>query len=120
MSSSVSGFGSLLTLSAVAVFAVTGVLAGLREGSDIFSRVTFGVISAIGGGTIRDIILNANVFWVDDLIFIWVAIAASMLAFLVYRHVVHAPSWCSISTPSALRSSRYKQSIRSWDSCLRR
>ena len=88
MSTSVFGVGNILTLCAVALFAVTGVPAGLREGSDIFSLVTFGVISAIGGGTIQDMILNIIV-WTVDHTYIWVAIAASMFAFVVYLHAFH-------------------------------
>jgi uncharacterized membrane protein YeiH len=75
----------VITLIAVGVFAITGVLAGLRKDADIFSLIVFGVVSALGGGTIRDMILNLPVFWIDDLTYIWAAIGASLLAFFVYR-----------------------------------
>jgi uncharacterized membrane protein YeiH len=74
-----------ITLMAVGIFAITGVLAGLRKGADIFSLLVFGVVTALGGGTIRDMILNIPVFWVDDLVYIWVAIGASLLTFFIYR-----------------------------------
>jgi len=78
-----------ITLIAVGIFAITGVLAGLRKEADIFSLLVFGVVSALGGGTIRDIILNIPVFWVNELVYVWVAIAASLLAFLIYRPFTH-------------------------------
>jgi uncharacterized membrane protein YeiH len=78
-------FGNVITYTAIAVFAITGVLAGLRKGADIFSLLVFGLVTAIGGGTIRDIILNISVFWVDDLNYIWVAVGGALLAFFVYR-----------------------------------
>ncbi len=75
----------VITLAAVALFAVTGVLAGLHNGADIFSLVVFGVVTAIGGGTIRDLLLNIDVFWVSDLAFVWAAVGGSIVGFLVYR-----------------------------------
>lgn len=78
-------FGNLITFSAIGVFAITGVLAGLRKDADILSLMVFGLITALGGGTIRDMILNIPVFWVDDLTYIWIAAGCALLAFFVYR-----------------------------------
>lgn len=85
MSESIQTIGSWVTLVAIGVFAITGVLAGLHKEADIFSLLIFGLVTALGGGTIRDIILNIPVFWVDNLNYIWVAAAAALLAFFVYR-----------------------------------
>lgn len=62
-------------------FAVTAVLAVAPRGIDIFGVLVMGVITAIGGGTLRDVIIDAPVFWGADLMYIWVAIAASLAAF---------------------------------------
>jgi uncharacterized membrane protein YeiH len=80
---------NLVTLLAVSLFAITGVLAGLRKDADIFSLLVFGVVTALGGGTIRDIILNIPVFWVEELVYVWVAIGASLLTFFIYRFFSH-------------------------------
>lgn len=40
-----------------------------------------GIITAVGGGTIRDIILEVPVFWAADLNYIWIAIVSSIIAF---------------------------------------
>jgi len=48
---------------ATMAFAVTGVLAIADRGVDIFGVLVLGVITAIGGGTIRDIVLGTPVFW---------------------------------------------------------
>jgi len=85
MLTAIQNLGGWITLTAIAVFAITGVLAGLRKGADIFSLLVFGMVTALGGGTIRDMILNVPVFWVDELVFVWVAAGASLLAFFVYR-----------------------------------
>ncbi len=80
-------YNLLVSLVAVAVFAVTGVLAGLRKGSDLFSLLVFGLVTSLGGGTIRDMILNVHVFWVQNVVFVWVAVVASFGTFLIYPHV---------------------------------
>jgi uncharacterized membrane protein YeiH len=62
-------------------FAVTAVLAVAPKGIDLFGATVMGVITAIGGGTLRDIIMNEPVFWAADVTYISVAIGASVLAF---------------------------------------
>jgi uncharacterized membrane protein YeiH len=83
-------FTAAITFIAIGVFSVTGVLAGIRKDADLFSLLVFGLVTALGGGTIRDMILNIPVFWVDELSYIWVAAAAAVLAFFVYRLIEHA------------------------------
>jgi uncharacterized membrane protein YeiH len=70
---------------AIAVFAITGVLAASRKDRDMFGLVVLGVLTALGGGTLRDITLNVPVFWLEDFTYGWVALATAVAAFLVYR-----------------------------------
>ena len=80
----------LLAMSATVAFAVTAVLAikGDRE-IDLFGAVVLGLITAIGGGTIRDITTQAPVFWATDQAYIWVAVTASIIAFYGRRLFEH-------------------------------
>jgi len=75
-------------LAATAAFAVSAVLAVSPRGIDFFGASVLGIITAIGGGTVRDLILGGPVFWAGDLSYIWVALASSLLAF-------RAGSWFS-------------------------
>jgi len=77
-----STLNELISMAATVAFSVTAVLA-IREDRDldIFGATVLGLITAIGGGTIRDIIVDVPVFWSIDLNYIWVGIAASILAF---------------------------------------
>ncbi len=72
-------------LISIAVFAITGVLAASNKVHDIFGLMVLGVVTALGGGTMRDITLNISVFWMDDCTYVWVAAATSLIAFWVYR-----------------------------------
>ncbi len=68
-------------MAGITAFAVTAVLAVAPTGIDLFSATVLGIITAVGGGTIRDLILNVPVFWATDLNYLWVAIGASLVTF---------------------------------------
>jgi uncharacterized membrane protein YeiH len=55
-----------LDLAAAAVFAVTGALVASRKQMDIIGFMWLGVVTGVGGGTVRDLLLSVPVFWVRD------------------------------------------------------
>lgn len=63
-------------------FAITAVLSVIVLDIAIFDAVVFAVVTAVGGGTIRDIILDVPVFWLSDLNYIWVAIYSGAIAYV--------------------------------------
>ncbi|HTM80325.1 trimeric intracellular cation channel family protein [Asticcacaulis sp.] len=54
-----------LDYAAVAVFAMTGALAAARSRQDIVTFGFFAAITGVGGGTMRDLLIGAPVFWVQ-------------------------------------------------------
>lgn len=64
-----------------AVFAVTGVLAAARQNMDVMSLLIVGVVTAVGGGTLRDLILDTPVFWVVDVAYVYMAAGAALATF---------------------------------------
>ncbi|MFT4635025.1 MAG: putative membrane protein YeiH [Arenicella sp.] len=67
----------------VFVFALSGALAAARKKMDIFGYMVLAVLPAVGGGTVRDLILNTSVFWVEQSVYILVAVGAGVITFLV-------------------------------------
>jgi len=51
---------------AAVVFAVSGALVASRKGLDVMGFIWFAVITGVGGGTVRDLVLNVPVFWVHN------------------------------------------------------
>src|SRR6476620_802627 len=51
---------------AAVVFAVSGAVVASRKNMDVMGFMWFAVITGVGGGTVRDLILNLPVFWVQD------------------------------------------------------
>ena len=66
-----------------AVFAVTGVLAVTRRGLDVFGAAVLGMVTALGGGTLRDLIIGAPPFWLGDFNYVWSATAGALTAFWI-------------------------------------
>ena len=55
-----------LDLAGLAVFAASGALAAARRGLTIVTLCFFALITGVGGGTVRDLLIGAPVFWVHD------------------------------------------------------
>lgn len=78
-----------LDLAAVAVFAITGALVASRKQMDVVAFLWLGVITGVGGGTVRDLLLGVPVFWVRQPAYV---VAAMVPAIAVYftAHLVHS------------------------------
>jgi len=92
----------LLGMAGTVAFAVTAVLAVTPRGIDLFGACVMGLITAIGGGTIRDVILDVPVFWAADLNYIWVALIASAVTFVANRIMTHKQIYRSMLYVDAL------------------
>ncbi|RNF53103.1 trimeric intracellular cation channel family protein [Marinomonas hwangdonensis] len=72
----------------IAAFAVTGVISSGKKDMDIISVVFLGMVTSLGGGTIRDTMLSVEtVYWVKDTSYFWVAFLSSVLAFFTVRFI---------------------------------
>jgi uncharacterized membrane protein YeiH len=69
-----------------AVFAITGVLVVARRGLDMFGALMLGIVTALGGGTVRDLMVRAPIFWFEDYNYLWAAAIGALLAFWLGVH----------------------------------
>ena len=75
-------------LAGVAVFAVSGALEAARKQLDIVGFLFVAAVTGIGGGTLRDVLLDRGpVFWVHDPVYLWVTSAAAIVTFLIAPHI---------------------------------
>ena len=70
-----------LDYAGIAVFAATGALAASRKQLDVIGFLFLAGATGIGGGTLRDVILDAPVFWVRNSAYVQVC---AVIAILVY------------------------------------
>ncbi len=63
-----------------AVFAISGALVAYSRKMDGIGVIVLAAVTAIGGGTLRDLLLDAKVFWLTDPYYLYVILAASVLS----------------------------------------
>jgi uncharacterized membrane protein YeiH len=75
-----------LDLLGTVAFAASGALAGVRRGMDLLGVVVLGIVTATGGGVMRDVLLNDTPpFCFKNEIYLYLAVAASIAVFLMPR-----------------------------------
>lgn len=73
-----------LSLIETAVMAASAAIQARRFNLDLFGATVLGVVTAVGGGTLRDLLLGLTpVFWISDLRFLMVVVPSSLLSFFV-------------------------------------
>ena len=75
-----------LDLLGVAVFAVSGALAAGRTGLDLLGVIVIASLTAVGGGTLRDVLLDRHpIFWVADPVYSAAVCSATLLTVVWVR-----------------------------------
>jgi uncharacterized membrane protein YeiH len=78
----------LLDYAGVAVFAATGALAASRRQVDLIGFIFLAIVTGVGGGTLRDVILgDLPVFWVEQPIYLFVSAATAVIVYFT-AHLV--------------------------------
>ena len=72
---------------AAVVFAVSGALVASRKGMDVMGFMWLAVITGVGGGTVRDLILNVPVFWVQNPIYVSACLVTAVVMHFVAPRV---------------------------------
>jgi uncharacterized membrane protein YeiH len=72
----------LLDYAAVVVFGAAGALAAARQGRDIITFGFFAAVAGVGGGTLRDLLIDAPVFWVQHPQYLLLSVGAAGLIWL--------------------------------------
>ena len=81
----------ILDLAGVAVFAASGALAAVMAGLDLLGVIIIAAVTAIGGGTLRDLLLNRHpVFWIQDSSSLIVIVCTAVFT-VVWIHLLPIP-----------------------------
>ncbi len=93
----------IIEIVATFAFALSGLIAGIRKGMDLVGLCIVSGVSAFGGGTLRDILLDRRpFFWVSHSFWLWALITTCLFAmfFMRERHIVLTEK--AIQIPDAL------------------
>jgi uncharacterized membrane protein YeiH len=80
---------SALDYAGVATFAASGALMAANKRQDVVTFIFFAAITGVGGGTLRDLLIGAPVFWVLDPGYVIVCTVVAVLVFLTRGRGVH-------------------------------
>ena len=80
----IESLSAVITVLGTAAFALSAVLAANGKEVDLFTIIILAIITAVGGGTIRDVLLDEPIFWAQDTSFIWISMLSSLLGFMFF------------------------------------
>ncbi len=80
-------FAAVITILGTFSFAISGIRLASRKKMDWFGAYVVGLVTAIGGGTTRDLFLSVTPFWMEDASYL-VTTGVALLATLLFRKVV--------------------------------
>jgi uncharacterized membrane protein YeiH len=69
-----------LNFAGIAVFALSGALLAAEKKQTLVTFVFFAVVTGVGGGTVRDLLIGAPVFWVHENVTLLICFAAALAA----------------------------------------
>lgn len=91
-----------ITLIAVIVSSASGVLkAGLKQ-FDLFGVVIIAVATGLGGGSLRDMLLSRDVFWINDQIFFIASLGSAVAVFIAARLIAVSPKFFLVADAAGL------------------
>ena len=84
-----------LDIAGVAIFALTGALVAAKEKQTFVTMAFFALVTGVGGGTVRDLLIDAPVFWIHDPAPSIVCMAAAITVWITPRRwwSDHALDW---------------------------
>lgn len=76
----------ILDIFGIAVFAVSGAMLAAQRKLDFVTFVFFAAVTGVGGGTVRDLLIGAPVFWVSTNATLLICICAALAVWFVRSH----------------------------------
>lgn len=70
----------LIDILGTIAFAISGVLTALNKRLDPFGILIIAFVAAVGGGTLRDILIGANIAWMRNLTYVYVILGSTIFA----------------------------------------
>lgn len=70
-------------------FAISGIRLASAKRFDLFGAFVVGLVTAIGGGTLRDLFLGVTPFWMDNSFYIWCTLFALIFVMIFHNYLIH-------------------------------
>ena len=91
-----------ITLLAVIVSSASGVLkAGFKQ-FDLFGVIIIAIATGLGGGSLRDMLLDRDVFWIRDRVYYIASLGSAIAVFIAARLIVVSPKYFLVADAAGL------------------
>ena len=107
----------ILDFFGIAVFAVSGALLAAQRKLDFVTFVFFAAVTGVGGGTLRDLLIGAPVFWVSTNATLLICVCAALAVWFVRsrRLNIKALDWFDAAgSPPTRPTARRRRSAMAW------
>lgn len=81
----------LLDLIGIVAFAASGALVAAKNKMDLFGGLVLAFVTGIGGGSLRDILLDTPVFWLSQPHYLWACLAGFLIVAIALVKFGQAP-----------------------------
>jgi uncharacterized membrane protein YeiH len=73
----------------VVAFSISGVLTAMRKELDVFGILIIAFVTSVGGGTLRDLLINSEVSWLSNMTYIYVIIGTTIFAIFFRKKLTY-------------------------------
>src|SRR5690554_5158414 len=73
-------------------FAISGIRLASAKKFDLFGAFVVGLVTAVGGGTLRDLLFGVIPFWMDNSIYLWCTLFALVFVMIFHNYLIHLDS----------------------------
>ena len=91
-----------ITLLAVVVSSASGVLKAGFKKFDLFGVIIIAIATGLGGGSLRDMLLDRDVFWIQDQVFFIASLSSAIFIFIIARIIVVPPRFFLVADAAGL------------------
>lgn len=70
-------------------FSISGVLSSMKKRMDVFGILIIAFVTAVGGGTLRDILIGFPVAWMRNLTYVYVIMGTTIFAIIFRKKLVY-------------------------------
>jgi len=91
-----------ITLIAVIVSSASGVLIAGSKQFDLFGVIIIAIVTGLGGGALRDMLLDRDVFWIHDQVFFIASISSAFIIFITARLIAFPAKFFLIADAAGL------------------
>lgn len=82
-------FVDIIEFLGTVAFAISGIRLASAKKFDWFGAFVIGFVTAIGGGTLRDLLLDITPFWLHSSVYLWGTVLAFVIVLCFSKHLVH-------------------------------